>query len=126
MSASAEVLRVGVVSRQDIPGYGYEQITGKAYFSIDPKDPRNAVIADIDKAPRNADGRVEFTADLMTMWPKVGEGNNVAIIDIVNRGISVAMRLNRGAGSNMVGDGFPPRRCVSSGSSFQATIASTR
>ena len=41
-------------------------------FAVDPKDPRNAAIADIDKAPRNADGNVEFTADLLALWPKTG------------------------------------------------------
>jgi hypothetical protein len=31
---------------------------GTVYFGVDPKDPRNQVIADLDKAPRNAAGRV--------------------------------------------------------------------
>jgi hypothetical protein len=106
VSASAEVLRVEVVERKDIPEYGYEQMRGKVYFVVDPKDPRNAVVADIDKAPRNKDGKVEFSADLMTLWPKTGEGNNTAIIDVVNRGGTTFLRLNRTAGQNVVGDGF--------------------
>jgi len=105
-SSSAEVLRVEVTERQDIPQYGYEQIRGKVYFAIDPKNPVNAAIADLDKAPRNADGLVEFSADLLTMWPKMGSGNNVALIDVVNRGATTAFRLNRTAGANLVGDGF--------------------
>jgi hypothetical protein len=109
-SSYAEVLRVDVTDRKDIPEYGYEQVTGKVYFSVDPKDPRNAVVADIDKAPKNAQGRVEFSADLVALWPKTGDGNGVAIVDVVNRGISVSMRLNRGAGANMVGDGFLMKR----------------
>ena len=32
----AEVVRVEVTARQDIPQYGYEQITGKVHFSLDP------------------------------------------------------------------------------------------
>src|ERR1041384_2499802 len=68
--SSAEVLRVEVKDRQDIPQYGYEQLTAKAYFAVDPKDPRNAVIADIDKAPKNKDGLVEFSADLLALRPK--------------------------------------------------------
>jgi hypothetical protein len=106
VSSSAEVVRVEVVSQQDIPEYGYVQMIGKVYFAVDPKDPKNAVVADIDKAPRNADGKVEFTADLLTMWPKVGDGNNVALVDVVNRGSTTAFRLNRTAGQNLVGDGF--------------------
>jgi hypothetical protein len=106
VSSSAEVVRVEVTSRQEIPQYGYEQITAKAYFSIDPKDPRNAVIADIDKAPRAANGRVEFSADILALRPKNGVGNGVALVDVVNRGNTTAFRLNRTAGQNLVGDGF--------------------
>ena len=106
VSASAEVVRVEVASQQDIPEYGYVQMIGKAYFVVDPKDPKNAVVADIDKAPKNAQGKVEFTADLLTMWRKADDGNNVALIDVVNRGNTTAFRLNRTAGQNLVGDGF--------------------
>lgn len=106
MSASAEVLRVEVKERKDVPEYGYEQVTAKAYFAVDPKDPRNAVIADIDKAPKNKDGWVEFSADLLALRPKTGVGNNVALIDVVNRGNTTAFRLNRTAGGDRVGDGF--------------------
>src|SRR5262245_42820397 len=110
VSSSAEVLRVEVVTRQDVQGYEYEQITGKAYFSIDPRDPRNAVIADIDKAPRNADGRVEFSADILALRPKNGVGNNVALVDVVNRGNLVMLRLNRATAQNIIGDGFLLKR----------------
>ncbi len=106
VSSFAETVRVEVTSRKDIPQYGYEEVTGKAYFVLDPKDPRNAVIADIDKAPRNADGRVEFSADLLAVWPKIGDGNGIALVDVVNRGTTTAFRLNRTAGVDRVGDGF--------------------
>ena len=106
VSSYAEVVRVETAPPQDIAEYGYQQVTGKAYFVVDPKDPRNAVVADIDKAPRNAEGKIEFTADLLALWPKVGDGNNVALVDVVNRGSTTAFRLNRTAGQNLVGDGF--------------------
>ena len=48
VSSYAETVRVEVTSRKDIPQYGYEEITGKAYFRLDPKDPHNKAIADID------------------------------------------------------------------------------
>jgi hypothetical protein len=67
-------------------------------------------IADIDKAPKNKDGRVEFSADLVALWPKTGDGNGVALIDVVNRGNSVTMRLNRATGTNFSGDGFLLKR----------------
>jgi hypothetical protein len=81
------------------------------FFAVDPRDPRNAVIADIDRAPRNTDGRVEFSADFYAVRPKMG-GNGVAIVDVVNRGNRVTRMFNRvAAGSDPdVGDGFLLRR----------------
>jgi len=39
------------------PGVGqYEKIVGKAFGEIDPKDPKNAVIVDLQLAPKNAKG----------------------------------------------------------------------
>jgi hypothetical protein len=105
-SSYAEVVRFDVTSRKDLPEYGYEEITAKVYFSIDPKDPRNAGIADIDKAPKNAAGRVEFSADVLAQWPKMGDGNGVALVDVVNRGNTTAFRLNRASGADHIGDGF--------------------
>jgi len=106
VSSYAETVRIEVTSRKDIPQYGYEEITGKAYFWLDPKDPHNKMIADIDKAPISKDGGVEFSADILAVWPKIGDGNNVALVDVVNRGNTTAFRLNRSAGADRVGDGF--------------------
>ena len=109
-SAYAETVRVEVTSQKDIPEYGYEEITGKAYFWLDPSDPHNKAIADIDKAPISKNGGVEFSADIVTLWPKIGDGNNVALVDVVNRGNTTAFRLNRTAGADRVGDGFLMKR----------------
>ena len=106
----AEVTRVEIVSRADLPYAGYEKIVGRVFFAVDPANPRNRVIVDIDKAPRNANGRVEFSADFYAIRPKTG-GNGVAI-DVVNRGNRVTRMFNRvTAGSDPdVGDGFLLRR----------------
>ena len=50
--AFAGVTRVEVTRKTDLPN-GYEQVTGKAYFAVDPKLPANKIIADIDLAPSN-------------------------------------------------------------------------
>ena len=89
----AEVIKVDVASRTEIGG-GYEQVVGRIHFAVDPKNPRNAVIADIDKAPRNAAGLVEFSSDFSLQRPVSG-GNGAALIDVVNRGGTTALRLNR-------------------------------
>jgi hypothetical protein len=107
----AEVTRFDVASRAPVAGYPYERIAGRALFSVDPDDPRNAVIVDIDKAPRTDAGRVEFSADVVVLMPS-GGGNGVTLLDVVNRGNWVSPRLNRpvtGADSE-VGDGFLLKR----------------
>src|SRR5262245_66424241 len=69
--AQAEVTRIEIASRTDVLGgkpFGasgaYEKIVGRVFFSVDPAHPRNKAIVDLDKAPRDADGRVTFSADL--------------------------------------------------------------
>ena len=112
LDVGAEVTRLEISSRADLSSYaGYEKILGRVYFSVDPADPRNRVIADLDKAPRNAQGRVEFSADFYAVRPKTG-GNGVAIVDVVNRGNRVTRMFNRVAAGNDpdVGDGFLLRR----------------
>src|SRR3984957_17373731 len=52
------------------PGVGqYEKIVGKAYGEIDPQDPKNAVIVDLQLAPRNAKGLVEYSFDFYILKP---------------------------------------------------------
>lgn len=115
---SAEVSRVEITARRDVAGgraFGpagpYEQLTGKLYFLIDPGNPRNAVIADLDKAPRNAAGKIELSADLVILRPRdPGKGNGIALFDIVNRGNGVVFgAFNGPAGTtpeSEAGDGF--------------------
>jgi hypothetical protein len=65
----------------------YEQIDGTAYGEIDPSDPLNAVIQDIDLAPRNVRGNVEYSTKVSILKP-VDEtrGNHTMLFEIVNRG----------------------------------------
>ena len=93
----AEVTRVEIARRADLGLSGYEKIVGTIYFAVDPKDPRNRTIADLDKAPVNAAGRVEFSSDLYILRPKAPRGNGAALVDILNRGNKVALSgFNRG------------------------------
>ena len=70
-----------------MPGGSYEQITGKVYFAVDPKLAANKIITDIDLAPKNAAGMVEFSADLVVMRPKdAAKSNGTALLEISNRG----------------------------------------
>lgn len=120
-AARAEVTRVEITSRQDVlngKAFGavgaYEKLSGKVYFAVDPNNPHNKIIADLDKAPRNAQGKVEFSADLFILRPKdAARGNGVALFDVVNRGRKGVLGVfNRATGSldptaeNEFGDGL--------------------
>src|SRR3989454_2379783 len=60
------------------PGVGqYEKIAGKAFGELDPKDPKNAVIVDLQLAPRNAGGKVEYSFDFYILKPiDLSKGNH--------------------------------------------------
>ena len=65
----------------------YERVIGTAKGEVDPADPANKGIALIDKAPRNARGRVEYTTDVFILRPKdFGRGNGHILYEVNNRG----------------------------------------
>ena len=98
--ASAELSRIEITSRTavlDGKSFGlvgpYERLSGKAYFAVDPTAAANQQIVDLDKAARNAQGRVEFSADVFILQPKdVSRGNGVALFDVPNRGRKMLLR----------------------------------
>src|SRR5262245_4968607 len=84
------------------PGVGqYEKIVGKAYGELDPKDPKNAVIVDLQLAPKNARGRVEYSFDFYILKPiDLTKGNHKLLYEPPNRGRKTISALNRGVGGN--------------------------
>ena len=65
----------------------YVEIRGRATIALDPADPRNAVVADIDRAPRNAQGRVEAVADVFILRPAdPARASGTLLLDVPNRG----------------------------------------
>ena len=100
-AARAEVVRFEVL--QSAPAFegrsfgsvgSYVKITARATIAVDPGDPRNAVIADIDRAPRNAQGRVEATTDVVILRPAdAARGNGTLLLDVPNRGRKLAPQL---------------------------------
>jgi hypothetical protein len=65
----------------------YDRIIARVTVAVSPMDPHNALIADIDRAPRNVQGLVEATANVEILRPSVtSNGNRVLIYDVVNRG----------------------------------------
>ena len=99
--ARAEVTRAVVTARADVGVSGYEKIAGTIHFAVDPSDPHNRFVVDLDKAPRNAAGLVEFSADMYVLRPKdERRGNGSALVEVSNRG-------NRGALAGFDRGGFP-------------------
>src|SRR5687768_16307964 len=62
----------------------YERVKGTFKGELDPADPRNAVIVNLDRAPRNAAGRVEYEADFFIMRPADAAKRNGKLIYDVN------------------------------------------
>ncbi len=71
----------------------YQMIRGKVYGELDPKDRRNAIIQDIDLAPRNSRERVEYVTTFTLYRPVPGaKASGVLVYEVVNRGASLARR----------------------------------
>ena len=87
--ADARVTRIIVdatasLSGQDIP---YQTITGRAFGELDPADQHNRLITDIDLAPRNANGNVEYVATFFLVKPvDLSQASGLAWHDVPNRG----------------------------------------
>lgn len=95
--ASAEVTRFEILARET-PALGgrefgergqAEEITARATIALDPSDPKNAVIADLDRAPRNAQGRVEAVTDVIILRP--ARPNGTLLFEVLNRGRKLVM-----------------------------------
>jgi hypothetical protein len=65
----------------------YEKLVGKLYGEVDPKHRLNRIIVNLDKAPRNRRGRVEYSSDLFILKPlDIARGNGKIFFDAPNRG----------------------------------------
>jgi hypothetical protein len=124
-AAEARIVRMEVIERQ--PAFGgmafgevgpYEIIRGYAYGELDPADPHNSVIVDLELAPRNARGNVEYRTDIIVVRPRdANRGNGRLLFELNNRGDIVALSiLNDGlrpgvlATSAGAGNGFIMRQ----------------
>ena len=95
----AEVVRFEITSREPFAegeSFGeigaYERIIGKLYFAIDPALEHNRNIVDLDLAPCNEHGKVEFSSDLFILVPKDPcKGNGGLLYDVNNRGNKLAL-----------------------------------
>jgi len=100
-------------------GGTYERLIGRAYGEVDPQHPLNAIIQDIELAPRNARGLVEYSTDVDILRPtNIARGNAILFFNVANRGnkgglpsYNVRMDGDVSAINNLAtpGDGFMMR-----------------
>lgn len=121
----AELTSLKILRREPFAGgktFGdvgpYERIIGLAKYEIDPAHARNQGIVDLNLAPRNAAGKVEFEADVDLLAPvDPAKGNGAIFYDVNNRGGKLALRFfnhakmtNTPTTAEDAGDGFLMRR----------------
>jgi hypothetical protein len=116
-SADAKITRIVITATTpafDGASFGavgaYEQLDGTAYGEVDPSDPLNAIVQDIDRAPRNARGMVEYSMGISILKPvDLIKGNRTLLYETVNRGNKYLPFLNIGGDLQKAGDGFLQR-----------------
>jgi len=75
----------------------YDRLKGVARGLLDPAAPQNSGIVDLEKAPRNAQGAVEYEIDLDILRPlDSARGNGVLFYEVTNRGNKLLGRLLHG------------------------------
>ncbi|HEX9462744.1 MAG TPA: alpha/beta hydrolase domain-containing protein [Alphaproteobacteria bacterium] len=108
-AADARVTRIEIQERTAFAGgatFGdtgaYEKIVGRFHGELDPSATLNTEIVDLDKAPRNARGKVEYSSDFFILKPlDMSQGNGALLYDVNNRGNKRALiQFNSGPAVN--------------------------
>ncbi len=99
--AAARITRLDVLRVE--PAFGgasfgavgaFERVVGRAHGEVDPKAPGNAVVQDIELAPRNGRGLVEYDTDVEILRPAdPAKNNRVVLFNVPNRGNKGALNL---------------------------------
>ena len=120
-SAAAGVTKLEVLSKAPFAegkSFGdvgpYVRITGRFYGELDPALAANKGIVDLSRAPRNARGRVEYSADFDLLAPaELAKGNGTLFYEVNNRGNKLLVHLLNDTPANnaldkaeQAGDGF--------------------
>src|SRR5438874_4200202 len=92
--ASAAVTGLTVEKTTPMAG-GYELLEGHFTGALDPDDKHNALVNDIRLAPRNAAGKVEYSATFGIARP-TGALSGVLVYDVPNRGRGAATAIGNG------------------------------
>jgi len=73
----------------------YETIAGRVYGELDPNDRHNTIINDIDLAPQNAGGKVEYMATFFLVKPiDMSKSSHLLWQDVPNRGGRITLSVD--------------------------------
>lgn len=105
--AEARITRLEILRTE--PAFGgatfgntgaYERVFARAHGELDPADPHNSIIQDLNLAPRNGRGMVEYETEVELLKPAdMARGNRVLFFEVLNRGNKLAL--------NNFGEGQP-------------------
>jgi hypothetical protein len=98
LSLDARVARIVVERRANIPNKPeFETLAGHFFGELDPKDPHNSIVNDIQLAPRNARGMVEYSATFALTKPvDMSKASGVLYYLVPNRGNGTAAAFDEG------------------------------
>ena len=72
----------------------YEKIIGRVSFAVNPDSPAYSSVVDIQYAPRNPEGLVEFSTDFFLLKPTdMSRGNQRLVYDVNNRGTKLLVHF---------------------------------
>ncbi|RYE17126.1 MAG: hypothetical protein EOP45_16350, partial [Sphingobacteriaceae bacterium] len=109
LNSKAAIVRIEITSVESPTFEGrifgkvgpYEKLKGRAYGEVDPNQPQNALITDINSAPRNNSGMVEYSMDIYILKPVNMElSNHKLFAELPNRGSKLFGGLNKSTGGN--------------------------
>lgn len=97
----------------------YVRLVGKAQGELDPAHPLNAGIVNLNKAPRNAHGRVEYEVDVYIMRPADPVlGNRKILYEVTNRGRKMLLPVLHEAAETSPGAINDPATMADAGNGF--------
>ena len=131
-SAEARVTKITIESTtavQNGDSFGtvgpYQMLRGTAFGEIDPSDRRNSGITDIQYAPKNANGKVEYKAQFSIHKPvDLTKASGIMLYDVPNRG-GITVPYNRGTDGFVYARGEIVLNSAWQGDLTIATVAAT-
>lgn len=89
-ATNAKVTRVVIEAVEPTVVPGYEILVGRFFGELDPRDPHNRIITDLQYASQNERGRVEYDATFRIARPQdPAKRSGVLLYDVPNRGFLV-------------------------------------